>query len=72
MNLGLSIELRPSRVELSHVSHSFCIYFAFFFEFKEDSVEFVVDRGSGVFIKYGVAARGFYMFFNFVNVLLVV
>ena len=31
-----------------------------------------MDRGSGVFIKYGVAARGFYMFFNFVNVLLVV
>ena len=29
-------------------------------------------RGSGVFIKYGVAARGFYMFFYFVNVLLVV
>ena len=28
-----------------------------------------MDRGSGVFIKYGVAARGFYMFFNFVNVL---
>ena len=23
-----------------------------------------MDRGSGVFIKYGVAARGFYMFFN--------
>ena len=43
-----------------------------FFKFKEDSVEFVVYRGSGVFIKYGVAARGFYMFFNFVNVLLVV
>ena len=38
-----------------------------FFEF-----EFVVDRGSRVLIKYGVAARGFYMFFNFVNVLLVV
>ena len=31
-----------------------------------------MDRGSGVFIKSGVAARGFYMFFNFVNVLLVV
>ena len=31
-----------------------------------------MDRGSGVFIKYGVAARGFYIFFNFVNVLLVV
>ena len=31
-----------------------------------------MDRGSGVFIKYGVAARRFYMFFNFVNVLLVV
>ena len=31
-----------------------------------------MDRGSGVLIKYGVAARGFYMFFNFVNVLLVV
>ena len=31
-----------------------------------------MDGGSGVFIKYGVAARGFYMFFNFVNVLLVV
>ena len=29
-------------------------------------------RGSGIFIKYGVAARGFYMFLNFVNVLLVV
>ena len=29
-------------------------------------------RGRGVFIKYGVAARGFYMYFNFVNVLLVV
>ena len=26
-----------------------------------------MDRGSGVFIKYGVAARGFYMFFNFVT-----
>ena len=46
--------------------------FCLFFEFKEDSVEFFVDRGSGVFIKYGVAARRFYMFFNFVNVLLVV
>ena len=34
MNLGLSIELRPSRVKLFHVS-------------QEDSVEFVVDRGSG-------------------------
>ena len=34
-----------------------------------------MDRGSGLFIKYGVAARGihvFYVFFNFVNVLLVV
>ena len=31
-----------------------------------------MDRGSGVFIKYGVAARGFYMFFYFVNVRLVV
>ena len=31
-----------------------------------------MDRGSGVFIQYGVAARRFYMFFNFVNVLLVV
>ena len=31
-----------------------------------------MDRGSGVFIKYGVAARELYMFFNFVNVLLVV
>ena len=31
-----------------------------------------MDGGSGVFIKYGVAAKGFYMFFNFVNVLLVV
>ena len=31
-----------------------------------------MDGGSGVFIKYGVAARGFYMFFNFVNVLLVI
>ena len=59
-------------MKLSHVSHSFRIYFAFFFELKEDSVEIFVDRGSGVFIKYGVAARGFYMFFNFVNVLLVV
>ena len=38
MNLGLSIELMPSRVKLSHVSHSFLIYFAFFFEFKEDSL----------------------------------
>ena len=28
-----------------------------------------MDRGSGVFIKYGVAARGFYMFFNFVKLL---
>ena len=31
-----------------------------------------MDRGSGVFIEYGVAARVFYMFFNFVKVLLVV
>ena len=31
-----------------------------------------MDRGSGAFIKYGVAATGFYTFFNFVNVLLVV
>ena len=31
-----------------------------------------MDRGCGVFIRYGVAARGFYMFFNFVNILLVV
>ena len=23
-----------------------------------------MDRGSGVFIKYGVATRGFYMFFT--------
>ena len=38
----------------------------------ENSVDFVVDRGSGVFIKYGVAAKRFYMFFNFGNVLLVV
>ena len=31
-----------------------------------------MDKGSEVFIEHGVAARGFYMFFNFVNVLLVV
>ena len=61
MNLGLSIELRTLRVKLFHVSQSFFIYFAVFFEFKEDSVEFVVDRGSRVFIKYGVAARGLYV-----------
>ena len=39
---------------------------------RKSPIPFVVYKGSGVFIKYGVAARGCYMFFNFVNVLLVV
>ena len=49
------------------VSCCFGSYLAFFFEF--DSVEFFMNRSCRVFFMQRVAARIFYVVFNFVTVL---
>ena len=70
MNLRLSVELRPLRVKLSHFFHHVVGDIAFFLQFEEDAVEFVMDRSRGVFLKSCVAARGFNVVVDFVYVLL--
>jgi hypothetical protein len=71
VDLGLTIELWPARMKLSHFFHHVCSDLAFFFELGEDSVEFVVYGHGGVLLQLSVATRGFYVVVDFVDVLLI-
>ena len=71
VDLWLTIELCLARITLSNFLHHICSDLAFFFELGEDSVEFVVDGHGRVLLQLSVAARGFYVVLDFVDVLLV-
>ena len=71
VDLRLTVELGPARMKLPHLFHHVFRDLAFFFELGEDSVEFVVDGHGRVLLQLSVAARGFNVVLDFVDVLLV-
>ena len=71
VDLRLTVELGPAWMKLSHLFHHVFRDLSFFFELGEDSVEFVVDGHGRVLLQLSVAARGFNVVLDFVDVLLV-